>query len=91
MVSSFQNFNLLRNAKREEIKTNRLDETKCISHLYNVLQIGCARSSEFSQEKMEIFDIGRGAEHQKFQIAKVAVAFEFPNTTVSKRYFRYII
>lgn len=36
---------------------------------------------------MEILDFGRSAKYKEFQIAEVAVAFEFSNTTVSNNKF----
>lgn len=93
MVPSFQNSHLLRHSKGEKNETDRLDQTKCFSHLHNLVQIGHPGSSKFSKEKVEIFNIGRSTEHKKFQIAEMAVTIKFSNTTVSsyskKKYIEF--
>lgn len=83
VVSSFQDTDVLRHAEGAEAEKDGLDETERVSHLHHVLQVSHPGSSKFPAEEVEILDSGRGAEHQELQVAAVAAAVEFSNSTVS--------
>lgn len=36
----------------------RLDETQCVPHMHNIVQVGYTGSSKFQKEEVEIFHIG---------------------------------
>lgn len=89
VVSRLQNSHVLWHTKRAQAETYRLDQSERIPRVHHIVQTGHPRSPKFSTEKVEIFDIGRSAKYQKFQVTTLAIVAELPNGTVSIVYFHF--
>lgn len=83
MVSRLQNTHILWHTEGAQTETHRLDQSQRIPCVHYIVQTGHPRPSKFSTKKMEVFDFGRSAKYQKFQIPTLAIIAELPNGTVS--------
>jgi E1A-binding protein p400 len=74
VLPRLQSADVLRVCEKAEVPAQRLVQTQLVSHLHHLVPDCGARFQRLSPQALVLYDPGRGAQYQKFQVEAVADA-----------------